>query len=184
MTRDRNNKECRFRSQTFLEDQGVEAVRVVAGEGFGNTVDVAFVEGQGRDVVDGGFEFDDAAGGGAEAIFGGFEQERSDAEAAGGGDYVDGDNVAAPMVCGLGHYEASDSDVTGRDHFRLPAFAFPRLWARRNRDQGEGCGAAHVEAQFRARIGNSRRKTSLVNAPEGVEIFVLEIANGEGHGPL
>src|SRR5580698_10544504 len=102
MTRDRNNKECRFRSQTFLEDQGVEAVRVVAGEGFGNTVDVAFVEGQGRDVVDGGFEFDDAAGGGTEAIFGGFEQERSDAEAAGGGDYVDGDNVAAPMVCGLG----------------------------------------------------------------------------------
>ena len=121
---------------------------------------------------------------GAKAMFGGFQEERTDAEAAGWGDYVDGDDVASSAGGALSDDEAGDVDVTCCEGFRLPVSGFPSLRAGLHRDQGKGCGTAHVEAQFGAGVGNSGGKAGLVDAPEGVEILVLKVANGIGHGPL
>jgi len=43
---------------------------------------------------------------------------------------------------------------------------------------------AHVQSQFRPRIGNTRRKTSLVDPPQRVKVGGLEIANREGHAAI
>ena len=53
-----------------------------------------------------------------------------------------------------------------------------------HRDQRKGRAAANVELELCPGIGNSRRETGLVDAPQCLEVGGLEVANGEGHAAI
>jgi hypothetical protein len=169
--------------QIFFEDQRVYSVGIIAWEGFDYAVAVAFVELQGGDVVYRGFEFYRSAARLAQAIFGGGEEERSYAGAAGLGDHVYGDDVTR----GATRFGDNETGYGGQSDWRRIFLALSRIGIVCGcfySQQGKGSAAADVEVEFAPRIGNSGGETLLVDVPQRVEIGGLEIPNGEGHGLL
>jgi hypothetical protein len=51
-------------------------------------------------------------------------------------------------------------------------------------DQGKSAGPAHVEGEFRARIGELWIEAYLIDLPERVEINLFEIPDAEMHAAI
>ena len=145
----------------FFHHQRIQAVRVISRPGFDHGVPVAFIERERGTIVDGGFKPNRARSQGAQAIFRGPEQLRSDARPPCSRDYVDGNDVA--LGAAMSYEKACDcfGVVKGDKRERFPA--------------------AHVVLEFRPRVGNARREAFLIDAPQSIEVFRLEVADGERH---
>ncbi len=150
---------------------------------FDDVVSMAFVEGNGRGIVDRGLKTNGMAFCGTQSIFGGFEQSRADMMATGGGTNVDGDDVSHAATAALGDDEGEDRRRIGRmrlllrNHFsRNPAPDPPQI-----RDQRKRSRAAQVHLQLIAAVGDFGIKTRLVDRPQGVEIIGAVVADCESH---
>ena len=155
--------------ELLLQHQRVDSIRIVSGPSLDDGVSMALVELEGAEIVDGGFEADGLGSGGAQAVFGGLQQERTDTGATGGSDDVDGDDVAD--LAGVSDDEADD-------------FVFAAIAGNFAGDQRKRSAVFDVELKFLTRIGDARRETFLIELPKSLEVFWLEIAHDEGHGDI
>jgi hypothetical protein len=129
---------------------------------------MAFVEGKGRSVVDGGFQHYGVAGSLEQALLGRRQQLGTKAGAAVFGKHVNGDDVTEATAAGFGDNKAGDLVIFGR------AFG----------NDGKRLAALNVGGQFPPGVGNAGGKALLVDTPENLEILSTKVSQGKRHSVI
>jgi hypothetical protein len=177
--------------EVFLEDQSIHAVRVIAGKSAHNVVTMTLVKGESRDVIDRSFQFGRETTTGSQTLLSGIQQQRSNSVSSRRSKYIDCNDVTGSSVVRFGH-DKSDSVAAIMLHRIVRPSCRTSLvcaYVHTLGDERERSGAAHISAEFGARIRNAGRKTGLVNAPKGLKIAGPKITNLESlnstrHAPL
>jgi hypothetical protein len=150
----------------FLQDEGVDAGGVVPGDDVDDAVLMAFVEGQGGSIVDGGFQHHGMTRGPAQALLGGGQELRTEAAATAFGEHINGDDVTYATAAGFGDDETSkDAGCSGA------MFG----------DDGERSAAPEVGGQLPPGVGDAGRKAPLVDAPQDLKILGPKVSQGKLH---
>ena len=109
----------------------------------------------------------------------GAKQLRSHPGSSNGGEHIDGDDVARAATVRLSHNESHDGG--GK-------FAWPEAFcsgddgaALRLSNQRKRPPPAQIGGQFGATVRDFRRKTLLINVPQGFEILRPEVSQGDFH---
>src|SRR5215472_16410255 len=155
--------------QILAQHKGVDTRRIIAGHRLDEEIAVSFVKGQSPGIVHCGLEKHRTAPGLAEALFGGFQQHRSQSAPPGFFEHIDRNDVAVLSRSGFGN-DKSD---------RLAPWRIRPIVKRRSLlpDQGKRAQPPHVRQKLEFRIRDSRRKAFLVDLPKSPEIAALKLAD-------
>lgn len=158
--------------QAFLQQQGINSVRIVARNCPRNAVAVSFVKGESCNVVHGGFQASDTTSQNPEFGLGILEKCRSNSLPSSALPHIDGDDMANPAAARLPNQKAQNWAWHGTS--RAGFFGNDR----------ERMRPPNETFQLKLGVRNAGRKTGLINFPQDAEIFRPVSTKGDCHGGI